>query len=51
MTATVQTNEGSSSKYVSIKFIPEPGTARTSQKLDNPPSKVRPLWYVNVKGG
>ena len=51
MTATVKTNEGLSGGYVQIKFIVEPGVARTSDKLDNQPSKVRPLWYVNVKGG
>jgi len=37
-----------SSKFVHMKIVAEPGVARTAEKLDNPPSKVRPLWQVKV---
>jgi hypothetical protein len=48
MTATTETSKGYSGKYIQIQFVLETGKTRTVDKLDNPPSKVRTLWYVRL---
>jgi hypothetical protein len=47
-TATTDNNKGLSDRFVQIKIVTEPGVAKTANTLDNPPSKVRDLWFIKL---
>lgn len=43
---TVDDNYGASQKFVQMKIVADNSVTKTADKLEEGPSKVRPLWYV-----